>query len=88
MKKSLPVMGRLGPFQLWDNLRERFATVLFFLLFLYKIFIIKKNMAKGTKGGSSSPSRKISFGKKRSGVAKKGYSKYEQKPKKYQGQGR
>jgi hypothetical protein len=42
-------------------------------------------MAKSTKGGSS---RKISFGKKKSGVAKKGYSKYEQKPKKYQGQGR
>jgi hypothetical protein len=40
-------------------------------------------MAKSSKGGSSSPSRKISFGKKRSGVAKKGYSKYEQKPKKY-----
>lgn len=44
-------------------------------------------MAKGTKGGSS-PSRKISFGKKRTGVAKKGYSKYEQKPKRYAGQGR
>jgi hypothetical protein len=58
-----------------------------FLLYTYKIFIIKKNMAKGTKGGSSSD-RKISFGKKRTGVAKKGYSKYDQKPKKYQGQGR
>jgi hypothetical protein len=45
-------------------------------------------MAKGTKGGSTSQSRKISFGKKRRGVAKKGFSKYEQKPKKYQGQGR
>jgi len=44
-------------------------------------------MAKGTKGGSSSD-RKISFGKKRTGVAKKGYSKYDRKPKKYQGQGR
>jgi hypothetical protein len=44
-------------------------------------------MAKA-KGGSTSQSRKISFGKKRTGVAKKGYSKYEQKPKKYQGQGR
>jgi hypothetical protein len=32
IKKSLPVMGRLGPFQLWDNLRERFATVLFFFM--------------------------------------------------------
>ena len=44
-------------------------------------------MAKSTKGGSS-PSRKISFGKKKSGVAKKDFSKYDQKPKKYQGQGR
>lgn len=40
MKKSLPVMGRLGPFQLWDNLRERFATVLFFLYITYSIIII------------------------------------------------
>ena len=41
MKKSLPVMGRLGPFQLWDNLRGRFATVLFFfyeLIFYLKYF--------------------------------------------------
>jgi hypothetical protein len=45
-------------------------------------------MAKGTKGGSTSQSRKISFGKKRRGVAKKGFSKYEQKPKKYRGQGK
>jgi hypothetical protein len=59
-----------------------------FLLFHHKIFIIKKNMAKGTKGGSTSQSRKISFGKKRRGVAKKGFSKYEQKPKKYRGQGK
>jgi hypothetical protein len=44
-------------------------------------------MAKA-KGGSASQSRKISFGKKRTGVAKKSYSKYEEKPKKYQGQGR
>jgi hypothetical protein len=43
-------------------------------------------MAKGSK--SSSPSQKISFGKKRKGVAKKAYSKYEEKPKKYRGQGR
>jgi len=41
-----------------------------------------------TKTKSASESRKISFGKKRSGVRKKGYSKYEQKPKKYVGQGR
>lgn len=44
-------------------------------------------MAKGAKGGSSQ-SRKISFGKKRTGVHKKSFSKYEQKPKKYIGQGR
>jgi hypothetical protein len=31
---------------------------------------------------------KISFGKKRTGVAKKSYGKYNQKPKKYRGQGR
>ena len=37
---------------------------------------------------SAGVSRKISFGKKITGVAKKSYSKYEQKPKKYQGQGR
>jgi hypothetical protein len=37
---------------------------------------------------STSNSRKISFGKKRRGVSKKNYSKYEQKPKKYVGQGR
>jgi hypothetical protein len=43
-------------------------------------------MAKGSKGNSSST--KISFGKRRKGVAKKSYSKYEQKPKKYRGQGR
>jgi len=30
---------------------------------------------------------KISFGKKKKGVAKKSYSKYEEKPKKYRGQG-
>jgi hypothetical protein len=44
-------------------------------------------MAKGSKGGSS-PSRKITFGKKKIGVHKKKFSKYEQKPKKYLGQGR
>ena len=31
---------------------------------------------------------KISFGKKRTGVAKSSYGKYNQKPKKYRGQGR
>jgi len=40
------------------------------------------------KGKSSSESRKISFGKKRTGVAKKSFSKYQEKPKKYRGQGR
>jgi hypothetical protein len=40
------------------------------------------------KKGGSDASRKISFGKKITGVAKKSYSKYEQKPKKYRGQGR
>lgn len=40
------------------------------------------------KKGSSDSSRKVSFGKKRSGVAKKSYSKYSEKPKKYRGQGR
>lgn len=44
-------------------------------------------MAKGTKGGSSS-SHKISFGKKKTGVHKKKFSKSEQKPKRYLGQGR
>jgi hypothetical protein len=44
-------------------------------------------MAKGGKGGATA-SQKISFGKKRSKVAKKSYSKYEEKPKKYKGQGR
>ncbi len=40
------------------------------------------------KKGSSESSRKISFGKKKTGVAKKSYSKYAEKPKKYRGQGR
>lgn len=44
-------------------------------------------MAKGGKGGATA-SQKISFGKKTSRVAKKSYSKYEEKPKKYKGQGR
>jgi hypothetical protein len=44
-------------------------------------------MATKSKASASS-SRKISFGKKRTGVSKKSYSKYEQKPKKYVGQGR
>jgi hypothetical protein len=40
-------------------------------------------MAKATNGNS-----KISFGKKKKGKAKRAYSKHEQKPKKYVGQGR
>lgn len=32
--------------------------------------------------------KKISFGKRRAGVAKRSYGKYNQKPKKYRGQGR
>ena len=42
-------------------------------------------MAK-TKG--SSDSRKISFGKKKVGVAKKAYNKHDRREKKYRGQGR
>ena len=38
------------------------------------------------KGGTVS--NKTTFGKKKKGVAKKSYSKYEEKPKKYKGQGR
>lgn len=45
-------------------------------------------MAKKTSKGGSASSNKISFGKKRTGVHKKSFSKYEQKPKKYVGQGR
>lgn len=44
-------------------------------------------MAKGAKGGSASD-RKISFGKKKTGVHKKKFSKYGEKPKRYVGQGR
>jgi hypothetical protein len=43
-------------------------------------------MAK-SKGGAVA-SQKISFGKKRTRIAKKAYSKYTEKPKKYKGQGR
>ena len=87
MKKSLPFFGAFRTVPVMGQFKRTIRYRSLFLLFHHKIFIIKKNMAKGAKGGSS-PSRKISFGKKRTGVAKKGYSKYEQKPKKYQGQGR
>jgi hypothetical protein len=41
--------------------------------------------AKSSVGGSN---KKITFGKKSKGKAKKSFSKYEEKPKKYRGQGR
>lgn len=41
-------------------------------------------MAKGTK----SEARKISFGKRKGGSAKKTYNKHTPKPKQYRGQGR
>lgn len=44
-------------------------------------------MATKSKSTTSN-SRKISFGKKKRGISKKGYSKYEEKPKRYRGQGR
>ena len=37
---------------------------------------------------SSSESKKITFGKRTKGKAKKSFSKYQEKPKKYKGQGR
>jgi hypothetical protein len=43
-------------------------------------------MAAKTK--STASSYKITFGVRRKGKAKKSYSKYQQKPKKYRGQGR
>jgi hypothetical protein len=43
-------------------------------------------MAKGSKSGAHVG--KISFGKRRKGVAKKNYGPKEQKPKNYRGQGR
>jgi hypothetical protein len=42
-------------------------------------------MAKGSKGADS---RKISFGKRKSGSAKKSYNKHNPRPKAYRGQGR
>lgn len=49
--------------------------------------IIIKTMAKA-KAGAGNGSKKITFGKRSKGKAKKSYSKYEEKPKKYRGQGR
>lgn len=40
------------------------------------------------KAKSSTATAKISFGKKRLGVAKKSYNKHSPRPKKYRGQGR
>jgi hypothetical protein len=42
-------------------------------------------MAKAKAGNGN---QKISFGTKKKGKAKRAYSKYEQKPKRYKGQGR
>ena len=42
-------------------------------------------MAKAKSAGTS---QKVSFGKKTTGKAKKGYGPKAQKPKRYQGQGR
>lgn len=44
-------------------------------------------MAKA-KAGAGTSTKKITFGKRTKGTAKKSYSKYEEKPKKYRGQGR
>lgn len=43
-------------------------------------------MAKGSK--SSSPSNKVSFGKKSTGKAKKSFNKNDRKERNYRGQGR
>jgi hypothetical protein len=40
------------------------------------------------KAKSSTGSQKISFGKRKSGNAKKSYNKHSPKPKEYRGQGR
>ena len=44
-------------------------------------------MAKA-KAGAGTSNKKITFGTRTKGKAKKSYSKYEEKPKKYRGQGR
>jgi hypothetical protein len=38
--------------------------------------------------GKSSEFKKVTFGKRTKGKAKKSFSKYQEKPKKYKGQGR
>lgn len=40
------------------------------------------------KGKSSGESRKITFGKRKTGSAKKSFNKHSPKPKAYRGQGR
>jgi hypothetical protein len=40
------------------------------------------------KGKSSGESRKVTFGKRKTGSAKKSYNKHSPKPKTYKGQGR
>jgi hypothetical protein len=40
------------------------------------------------KGKSSGESRKVTFGKRKTGSAKKSYNKHSPKPKDYKGQGR
>ncbi len=44
-------------------------------------------MAKA-KSSICNSNKKVTFGKRGKGKAKKSYSKYEEKPKKYRGQGR
>jgi hypothetical protein len=44
-------------------------------------------MAKA-KGGSSREATKVSFGKRKTGQAKKSYNKHTPRPKAYRGQGR
>jgi len=42
-------------------------------------------MAKGSKGGDA---RKVTFGKKRKGKAKKSFNKHDRKSRVYRGQGK
>jgi hypothetical protein len=51
------------------------------------IIKIKKNIMAKAKG-SSTASKKVSFGKKGKGKARKSYGPKDQKPKRYRGQGR
>lgn len=40
------------------------------------------------KGKSSGESRKVTFGKRKTGAAKKSFNKHSPRPKEYRGQGR